>query len=109
MIRSLLIFMCATAFADTLSAQKVTVKGDLIDKNLNLKVDYATIAVYRTADSTFTAGVLSDSLGCFSIELSKGKYFLEVSHINYQKHTQPLGISRKDTTLSTINMVQQAR
>lgn len=107
MIRRLLVLMNAIIFAGTLSAQHVTLKGDLADRNFQSKIEYATIAAYHSADSTFAAGGLSDSLGCFSFKLPKGAYYLEVSHINYQKLTQQLGVVVKDTTFATIGMIQQ--
>ena len=104
---NLLIWICLMVLAGTISAQNVAIYGNLIDKSLNLQVDYAAIAVYRTTDSTYVAGALSDSTGYFSIHLSKGTYFLEISHVNYEKYTHWLGIVSKDTTHISINMVQR--
>lgn len=85
-------------------AQKVKISGSLIDGIDKVGVEYATVVLYRSVDSSYVIGGLSDSIGHFSIEALRGDYFLEVNHINYQRYYHKIGSLEADTTLNVLSL-----
>lgn len=85
-------------------AQNVKIYGSLIDGIDKVGVEYATVVLYRSVDSTYVIGGLSDPTGHFSIEASRGDYFLEVNHINYQRYCHKIGSVEADTTLNVLSL-----
>ena len=85
-------------------AQRVQIDGALTDAN-NAPVEYATVVVYSTADSTYVSGGLSDAAGCFSIAVPCGEYFLGINHINYKRHYHKIGHVNRDTTILPISLL----
>lgn len=85
-------------------AQKVKIFGSLIGNIDKAGVEYATVVLYRSVDSTYITGGLSDSIGHFSIEAPRGDYFLEVNHINYRRYYHKIGPVGTDTTLNVLSL-----
>ena len=51
------------------------VTGVIMDASTNLPVEYASVAIYRTKDSTLIGGVVTDPQGKFAItNLPYGKF-----------------------------------
>lgn len=98
-LTALLLFIFQMSFA-----QKVKISGSLNDGIDKVGVEYATVVLYRSVDSTYVIGGLSDSTGHFSIEASRGDYFLEVNHINYQRYYHKIGSVEADTTLNVLSL-----
>lgn len=85
-------------------AQNVQIKGLLTDANNNSAIEYATVVLYRSADSAYVSGGISDSTGYFKITAPRGDYFLEANHINYKRHYQKIGYIRADTTINPLSI-----
>jgi len=61
------------------------VVGRTINSNTKKPVEYATIAVYKSNDSTLITGCISNEKGYFVIEkLPSGNYYLLVSSLGYK-------------------------
>lgn len=62
------------------------VTGVIMDASTNQPVEYASVALYRTKDSTLVGGVVSDPAGKFSITgLPYGKFYAQITFIGYKK------------------------
>jgi outer membrane receptor protein involved in Fe transport len=67
------------------SAQ-AAISGFVYDSDLEVPVEYATVILYRLADSSQVAGTVTGVDGRFSLQARPGQYYLEVSFIGY--HTR---------------------
>lgn len=87
-----------------------TIKGVVIDDNLDKPVEYATVSVYTMSDSTLIDGTITDVKGSFKLSnLKPGKYFVEVSFIGYNKaavRNIPISKSRKIADLKEVKLRQ---
>ena len=67
--------------------KEAQITGVITDGTSNQIIPYASVAVYKSNDSTLVAGVLSKDDGSFNAEkLPYGKYFLVVTFVGYKKH-----------------------
>lgn len=82
---------CLTAEAFSLSpdgpgALNGVIKGKVIEGTTNTAVEYATVTLYRAADSAMIDGVITDALGVFEFKkLEPGDYNVIVSFMGYRK------------------------
>ena len=74
-----------------------SIKGIVIDKDLKTPVEYATVSVFKMADSSLINGTITSTTGEFELKkLKPGKYYVEVSFIGYNKKTiRNIPINRK--------------
>jgi len=64
------------------------IKGIVKDKDLKTVVEYATVSVFRMADSSLVNGTITNAKGEFVLkQLKPGRYFVEVTFIGYNKKT----------------------
>ena len=63
---------------------KVIVTGTITDSETNIPLEYATISVFNVNSEDAINGVITDSNGEFSIELSKGNYDFKVEFISFK-------------------------
>ncbi|MGK7397618.1 MAG: TonB-dependent receptor domain-containing protein [Candidatus Cyclobacteriaceae bacterium M3_2C_046] len=65
-----------------------SVKGLVLDQDVNQPLEYANIIVYKTSDSTMVDGTITDGQGVFALnQLSYGTYYLIANFIGYEKQT----------------------
>jgi len=85
-----------------------TIKGVVVDKDLNVPVEYATVSVYTMRDSLLIDGTITDGKGFFELKkLKPGKYFVEVSFIGYNKATVrniPINKTHKIADLKIVKL-----
>lgn len=72
--------------------QRSGITGRIVDEN-QAPIPYATIAIYKTADSTLVNGSTSDDEGQFLIPIPPGKYYIAIRMISFD-----------DTVISGINV-----
>jgi ferric enterobactin receptor len=66
-------------------AQNSSLRGTVKDQKTNQPLEYSSIALLKSADSTVIAGVVSKSNGSFEFnKLQPGKYILKFVFIGYQ-------------------------
>ncbi len=66
------------------------ITGELHDSNTNNQVEYGSVVLFRTADSSMVTGALTDAKGKFQIEKIKpGKYYIRVQFIGYENKIIP--------------------
>ena len=67
--------------------KEAKITGTIVDGTTKETIPFASVAVYRSKDSTLVTGVLSGSDGSFTIDkLPYGKFFIQVTFVGYKKH-----------------------
>lgn len=82
----LLIFVITTGLVvlQGQGQQKLSIKGQIMDRQNKQAVAYATVALKRSSDSTFIMGVVSNTNGEFNFEnLCSDNYCILISAIGY--------------------------
>ncbi|HPB06324.1 MAG TPA: carboxypeptidase regulatory-like domain-containing protein, partial [Prolixibacteraceae bacterium] len=92
-----IVFLLATAMSQIPSSTKPgtevplaprsgVVKGKIVEKGSNVALEYANVAIYKSADSSLVSGSIANDLGTFKLTgLDQGVYYVEVKFIGYDK------------------------
>lgn len=65
--------------------QKSSITGTINDKKDDQPLEYASVAVFKTSDSSLVAGVVTNAKGGFVLEkLKPGNYHLRILYIGYE-------------------------
>ncbi|HOI31304.1 MAG TPA: carboxypeptidase-like regulatory domain-containing protein, partial [Bacteroidales bacterium] len=80
----LLIVFSGVVRAEVPAEKDSGVRGKVVDRQTNRVVEYATIMVYRSADSSFVEGGITDASGSFQMKLKPDEYYLTVQFLGYQ-------------------------
>ena len=72
------------------------IKGKVIDIETDGPLEYATVSLFNSQDSTLVTGVITDTKGAFSIKAKPGKYYAVIQFIGYEPKT--ININLKDKT-----------
>lgn len=79
------------------------IKGKVIDIETDGPLEYATVSLFNSQDSTLVTGVITDTKGTFSLKAKPGKYYAVIQFIGYESKT--ININLKDNvSLGTIVM-----
>ncbi|GEP96724.1 TonB-dependent receptor domain-containing protein [Chitinophaga cymbidii] len=66
-------------------AQKASITGTVTDKKNGQPLEYASVAVFKTTDSSLITGAVTNAKGGFSLErLHAGNYHLRILYIGYE-------------------------
>ncbi|MDN5350089.1 MAG: hypothetical protein PWQ54_1485 [Bacteroidales bacterium] len=60
------------------------VKGKVVDSRTKSVVEYATVMIYRAADSSFVEGGITDANGSFQMKLKPDVYYLTIQFLGYK-------------------------
>lgn len=89
--------------AASLSAQKSTIYGRIIDQSSQSPIEFATITAHSVLDSTMLDGTISDEVGSFSIkDLRANSIYIEVKFMGYKTYQSPTISLTKNMDLGTI-------
>jgi outer membrane receptor protein involved in Fe transport len=100
LIALVLLSWTAGATNDPGDDAKGLVKGQIVDSNDGSPLEYATISIHALPDSNLVTGGVTNENGIFSIELDKGRYYLNIAFISYQsKVTNPFEVARGSMTV----------
>lgn len=94
------------------SANKLSVTGKIVDGQNNSPLGYASIRLFRTADSTFVAGAITDETGGFVVDIVAGSYYALSEFIGYKpQFTQNIKLTSANSPLNigTIKVSGSAR
>ncbi|WP_025763549.1 outer membrane beta-barrel family protein [Dyadobacter tibetensis] len=71
-----------------LLAQQITLHGEVVDAGTSQKLEYASVRLFRSADSSLVDGAATDQQGQFTIKVAPGKYYLLTEFIGYLQQVQ---------------------
>jgi hypothetical protein len=91
----LLCFICSFSIT-TFAQNNGTIKGRVVDQTNGESIEYASVALYSTSDSTLLHGIVTDENGKFEFQnLPKDAVYLTAQFLGYQtynsKSFQPIG------------------
>jgi outer membrane receptor protein involved in Fe transport len=93
-------FLPQILFAQT--GREFQIRGSLVDEQKK-PVPFATVALYRSADSVVVTGAVSDESGKFEVRVKSGLYHLKISNLAYQEKVIPnLNLTDKDIQVGTV-------
>ena len=107
MKQNLIIFFLLSLCFDALaqSSKPHQLSGKVID-NKGEAVSYASVAVFKTSDSSYVNGAASDMDGNFVLKLAKGNYYVKVSFLSFENKTIPnIIIDNKDVKLPIVKLL----
>lgn len=80
------LFLCISTIAQhTEKESNGRIFGYIIDRDSNLPLEFTNIVLFNSADSTQSAGTVSDKKGFFVLDnIKPGEYYLRISFIGYQ-------------------------
>lgn len=85
LITVILVVSSGTTRALGSTIKKGSVVGKITDEVSNIALQYATVALYKAADSSLVNGTMTNGEGSFSIEdIPFGAYYLVVQYIGYE-------------------------
>ncbi len=71
-------------------AQNASIKGNITDKNGKI-VEFATVTILQSKDSSLVKGALADANGNFELEKIKfGSYILGITQVGFTKYFSPM-------------------
>jgi len=82
----------------------VTVTGKVIDKDVNLPLEYATVAFFSKKENKIVGGGITNEEGSFSIQIPPGTYDITVEYISYKTKTIPNRTLTNDTDLGVLGI-----
>jgi outer membrane receptor protein involved in Fe transport len=87
-----MLLLCFLSIAITGNAQnygnrssKAIIKGKITQEDNGQALDYATITIFSTQDSSLITGGISDENGLFSIETKAGNYFAKIEFLSFEE------------------------
>lgn len=104
LLSTLITLIC---LSNTIYAQKnkdVLVTGKVMDADVNLPLEYATVSFLNKAENKITTGGVTDTEGNFSIKVPTGTYTISIEYISYKTITFDNRNVTQNTNLGTINM-----
>lgn len=85
---------------------KGIITGKVVEASSDVPMEYTSVAVYRTADSSLVTGTVTNTDGQFKVEdVPYGQYYLEIKFVGYQKSVySPLVVSRDNRVVDIGEM-----
>lgn len=79
------------------------IKGVIIDTETGGPLEYATVSLFNSQDSTLVAGVITDMKGAFSLTTKPGKYYVVIQFMGYETKTINLNV-KENVSLGKVFM-----
>jgi ferric enterobactin receptor len=91
------------------SVEKVALTGKVIDNQTTSPLSFASVRLFRSADSTLVNGSVTDEKGAFLIEVATGTYYIQVEFIGYKPHfSKPIQVANANLNLGTVKLSPSA-
>ncbi|MGB0864739.1 MAG: TonB-dependent receptor domain-containing protein [Saprospiraceae bacterium] len=87
------------------------ITGKIVDAITNVPLEYATISIYSSKDSTLISGTITDNTGTFQVAIAFGNYYAKLEYIGYEPtFYNNIEVSKKATlqNLGNIKLNQSA-
>ena len=102
----ILAFTFLISISSSLFAQNASIKGIVIDGQSKQAVEYASVTLLKSTDSSMVNGVVSKSNGSFEFSrLPAGSYLLKVVFIGYQHKYSPVICLTSAEKVNTGNII----
>ncbi|MFO7720982.1 MAG: TonB-dependent receptor [Gillisia sp.] len=98
----LLILIFSINFSATAQSRQYNISGKVIDDELGVPLEYATISITKPNDANFIDGGVTDVDGNFSIPVSPGTYNIKVEFISFESKNFNNRQVNADVSLGTI-------
>ncbi|HEX8530009.1 MAG TPA: TonB-dependent receptor, partial [Cytophagales bacterium] len=80
------------------------IRGTVVDPQQQ-PIPFATVALYRTADSALVTGAVSDNAGKFELSSKPGQYHLKLSMLSFRERTLPnVRVTDGDVQVGVLRM-----
>ena len=79
------------------------IKGVVIDKETGGPLEYATVSLFNSNDSTLVAGVITDAKGSFVLKAELGRYYIVFQFMGYETKTVNLNV-KENVSLGKVVM-----
>jgi uncharacterized surface anchored protein len=85
-------------------AQSSSVEGIIIDKSSESPIEFASVSIYKSADSTLLNGTITGIDGKFSLKaLKSGTFYLKIQFLGYDtKIVSTINLTGKNLSLGRI-------
>lgn len=92
--------MLAMVPAQAQNSGKLKVTGKIVDGASNAPLGYASIRLFKTTDSSFVSGAITDETGGFIVDISAGTYYALSEFIGYKpNYTTNIKVSAANSPL----------
>ena len=88
----------------TYSQKDITISGKVLDSELNVPLEYATVSFFSKSENKIVTGGITDIEGKFSIQIKPGTYDIAVEYISYKKKTYFNKTLDADIDLGTVSL-----
>lgn len=106
----IVVFVLSLFGTFSIHAQNITVKGKIIDGKNQSPVEYASVAIFRNADSVLIAGEVTKQDGSFAFTgLSAGSYRLKITFLGYDTKYLKNIVVNSATDLGVIPLSPSAK
>ncbi|WP_337044972.1 outer membrane beta-barrel family protein [Emticicia sp. 17c] len=96
-------FLITFVLSDVSLAQntaKLKLKGKIVDAQTSTPLPYASVRLFKIADSTFVAGNITNDTGDFTIDAPTGSYYALIEFIGYKPtKTPPIALTTSNSPL----------
>ena len=80
---------------EVVSHAEPEIKGKVIDIETDGPLEYATVSLFSSQDSTLVTGVITDMKGEFSLKTKPGKYYVVIQFMGYEPKTININLKEK--------------
>ncbi|WP_375238024.1 TonB-dependent receptor domain-containing protein [Aurantibacter sp.] len=107
-MNKLLFTITLLLFTVIVSAQNITVKGQILEKGTNLPLEYATVVFKDTTDPSNINGGITDASGNYEISVPTGTYTISFEYIGFKTVSLKNQNLNKSQTLTTQYLFENA-
>ena len=98
-MKRFMLFLLALYCGIQLSYASITVKGRVLNKNTKEPMEYATVSAFALPDSLLVAGVITEPNGHFSIQLERGRYFMQFQFMGFVPTNKTITLTGERSTV----------
>lgn len=103
----ILIFLSIVIFPSILCAQKISVKGNVVD-DIGAPIEHVSIIITKLENSV-KHHIETDSMGIFNIDLLKGKYEILLSLMGFETNKFTIVVADRDVVIKDVVLKVKAQ